>query len=55
MKLNIGKIVDNITRGSCIPIDSLKSGDDDYFSLVYSIWSGPLVDSDKTNPAYLVG
>ena len=28
MKLDIGKVVDHITRGSCIPTDSVKSGDD---------------------------
>ena len=50
MKLNIGKIVDNITRGSCIPIDSVRSSGD-YSSLVHSIGTGACIDSDKTNPA----
>ena len=28
MKLFVGKVVDSKTRGSCIPTDSVKSGDD---------------------------
>ena len=36
MKLDVGKVVDHNTRVSCIPIDSVKSGDD-YSSLVHSI------------------
>ena len=28
MKLDVGKVVDSMTRGSCIPTDSVKSGDD---------------------------
>jgi len=54
MKLNFGKVVNNITRGSCIPTDSVKSGDVDYSSLIHNIGTGSYVDSDKTNPAYLV-
>jgi len=53
MKLDVGKVVDYMTRGSCIPTDSVKS-DDDCSSLVYSIGTGAYIDSDKTNPAYLV-
>ena len=30
MKLNVGKVVDITTRESCIPSDSVKSGDDDF-------------------------
>jgi len=55
MKLNVGKVVNNMTLGSSIPTDSVKSGDDDYFSLIHNIRTGAYVDSDKTNPAYLVG
>ena len=51
MKLKVGKIVDKNPRGSCIHIDSVKSGDDDYFSLVHNIGTGAYVASDKTNPA----
>ena len=47
MKLDVGKVVDNNTRKSCIPIDSVKSGDD-YFSLVHSVGTGAYIDSDKT-------
>jgi len=55
VNLNFGKIIDNMTRGSCIPTDSVKSGDDDYSSLVHNIGIRTYVDSDKTNPAYLFG
>ena len=51
MKLDVGKVVDNMTRGSCIPIDSVKSSDD-YSSLVHSIGTGACIDSDKTNLAH---
>ena len=51
MNLDVGKVVDNKTRGSCIPIDSMKSSDD-YFNFVHSIRIGICVDSDKTNPTY---
>ena len=54
MKLDVVKVVDNMTRGSCIPIDSVKSSDN-YFSLIHSIGTGTYIDSDKTNPTYLVG
>jgi len=43
-------VVDNMTRGSCIPIDYVKSGDD-YSSLVYNIRIRAYIDSDKTNPS----
>jgi len=36
MKLNVGKVVDHMTRGSCILTDSVKS-DDDYSNLVHNI------------------
>jgi len=48
MKMIIGKVVDNMTRGSCIPTDSMKSSGD-HSNLIHN------TDSDKTNPAYLVG
>ena len=54
MKLDVGKVFDYMTRGSCIPIVSVKSSDD-YSSLVYSIETGAYINSDKTNLAYLVG
>ena len=51
MKLDVGRVVDNMTRGSCIPIDSVKSSDD-YSSIVHSIRTGACIDSDKTNPTH---
>ena len=53
MKLDAGKVIDNMTQGSCLPIDSVKSSDD-YSSLDHSIGTGPCIDSNKTNPAHLV-
>ena len=49
----VGKIVDSKTRESCIPTDSVKSGDD-YPIVVHSTGIGAYIDSDKTNLAYLV-
>ena len=46
MKLDVGKVVDNMTRESCIPID-LKSSDD-YSNLVHSIGTRACIDWDKT-------
>jgi len=51
MKLDVDKVVDNMTRGSCIPIDFVRSSDD-YSSLVLSIGTAACIDPDKTNPAY---
>ena len=51
MKLNVGKVVVNMTRGSCISTDFVKSGDDDCSSLIHYIGTGTYIDSDKTNPA----
>jgi len=51
MKLGASKVVDNMTRESCIPIGSVKYSDD-YSSLVHSIGTGACVDSDKTNLAH---
>ena len=48
MKLFIDKVVDTKTRGSCIPIDSVKSGDDCSI-LVDNIWIETYIDLDKTN------
>ena len=42
-----------MTRWSCIPIDSVKSSDD-YSSFIHNIKAGAYIDSDKTNPTYLV-
>jgi len=42
MKLDIGKVVDHMTRESCIPTNSLKRGND-YSSLVHSIGTGALL------------
>ena len=49
MKLDVGKVVDNMTRGSCIP--SVKNSDD-YSSLIHSIRTGACNDSDATNPIH---
>ena len=54
MKLNVGKVVDHMTRGSCIPTDSVKS-DYDCSSLVHNIRTGADIGSDKTNPTNLIG
>ena len=54
MKLNIGKVVDHMTRGSCIPIDSVQSRDD-YSDFVHNIEIGACVELDKTNSAHLFG
>ena len=54
MKKIVGKVIDNMTRESCIPTDYVKSRDD-YSSLVHNIGTGAYVDSDKTNLAYLIG
>jgi len=51
IKPDVDKVFDNMNRGSCIPIDSVKSSDD-YSSLVHSIGTGARIDSDKTNPAH---
>ena len=53
-KLNVGQVVDSMTRGSCIPTDLVKS-DDNHPNLIHNIGVGAYTDSDKTNPAYLVG
>ena len=50
----VGKVVDNTTRGSCIPTDSVKSGDD-HFNLVHNTGIEAYTDSDKTYLAYLIG
>jgi len=39
MKLDVCKVVDRNTQGSCIPTNSVKSGDD-YSSLIHSIGTG---------------
>ena len=54
MKLFVGKVVDSKTRGSCIPTNSLKSGDD-YPNLIHNTGIGASIDSDNTNLAYLIG
>jgi len=50
----VGKMVDHMTLGSCIPTESVKIGDDDS-NFVHYTRTGAYVDSDKTNLAYLVG
>ena len=52
--MNVGKVVDKMTSESCILINSVRSGYDDYFSLIHNIKSA-YIDLDKINPAYLVG
>ena len=54
MKLFVGKVVDSKTRGSFIPTDLVKSGDDCPI-LVHSTEIRAYIDSDKTNLSYLVG
>jgi len=54
MKLFVGKVVNSKTRESCIPTDSVKSGDD-CLILVHNTEIGVYNDSDKTNLTYLVG
>ena len=41
-------------QGNYISIDSVKSSVDCY-SLIHNIGIGACIDSDKTNPVYLVG
>ena len=52
IKLDVGKVVDHMTRESCVPTDSMKSGD--YSSLVHTIGTGAHIESDKTNLTWLV-
>ena len=54
MKLDVGTVVDNMTRGSCIPTDSVKSSDD-CSNFVHNTGIEDNIDSDKTNPTYLDG
>ena len=54
MKLNVGKVIDYMTRGSCILIDSVKSRDD-YSDFIHNIGIGACVELDKSNPAHVVG
>ena len=54
MKADVGKVFDHMTRGSCIPIDSVNSSDD-CSSFIHNIEIVAYIDSDKTNSAYLVG
>ena len=44
-----------MTRGSCIPTNSVKRRDDDYYSIVHNIETGKYIDLDKINLAYLIG
>ena len=53
MKMIIGKVVDNMTQGHCIPTDSVKSGDN-HSNLVHNTGAGIYTDSDKANTTYLV-
>ena len=55
MKLIVGKVVDHMTQGSCIPTDSVKRRDDDCSSLIHNIGIGTYVDPDKITLAYMVG
>jgi len=54
MKLDVGKVVDKMTRENYIPTNSMKSGND-YFSLVHNIAAGEYIDLVITNSTYLVG
>ena len=53
MKLDVGKVIDHMTRESYVPTDSVKSGD--YFSFVHSIGIGAHIELDRTNLPYLAG
>ena len=53
IKLDIGKVVDHMTRESCVPTEYVKSGN--YSGLVHSIGIRAYIESGKTNLAYLVG
>ena len=44
MKLDVGKVVDYMTQGNCIPTDSVKSGDD-CSSLIHTIGTWVYIDS----------
>jgi len=55
VKLEVGKIAfDNVTREKCISTDWMKSGDD-YSNLDHNSGIGHYIESDKINPAYLIG
>jgi len=54
MKLFNSKVGVSKTQGSCIPTNSVKSGDD-YLNLYHNTGIGAYNDSDKTNLTYLVG
>ena len=53
IKLFVGKVVDSTTQGSCIPTNSMKSGDD-YPNLIHNTGIEAYIDSAKTNLTYLV-
>ena len=48
MKVDVGKVVNYMTRESCILTDSVKSGDD-CSSLVHNIGTVTYINSDKAN------
>ena len=52
--VTVGKVVDHMTWGSCIPIDSVKSRDD-YSNFVHNIGIRACVELDKINLVHLVG
>ena len=43
MKLSVGKVVNNMVRGRCIPTDMVKSGDD-YSNFIRYTGTGACVD-----------
>ena len=48
------KVVENLSQGRCIPIDSVKS--ENYFeNYCYKIGGMGYIESDKSNPAYFIG
>ena len=53
MKLDVDKVVDHMTRESCVPTDSVKS--DDYSNLIHSTGTGAHIESNKIYLAYFVG
>ena len=59
VKQNVGKkmvdkVIDNLTRGWWIPTNFVKS--ENYFKILdHKIWDIGHIESDKLNPAYMVG
>jgi len=50
----VKKVFDSSTRARRVPIDSMKSVDD-CTNLGHSSGDGGYIESEKTNPTYLIG